>query len=130
WQPRCNVQFQPKRLRRCYLCLGRKPAPYAFVALTPPRTALACFGPLSGPRQAREAARRLNDWFRLRDCPQKQVMVFADQREIFPLLLTPGCIRHDIGNCVGPCAAACTQDEYRFHLEGARDFLEGKDKSP
>jgi excinuclease ABC subunit C len=129
-QPRFNVQGQPRRHRRCYVCLGRPPAPYAFVANKPTRTALACFGPVPGVRQAREAARRLNDWFRLRDCPQKQTMIFADQKELFPIQLTPGCIRHDIGNCLGPCAAACTQPDYSFHTQAAREFLEGTDASP
>ena len=130
WQPRFNVQGQPRRQRRCYLCIGRRPAPHAFVASTPPRTALACFGPVPGARRAREAARRLNDWYRLRDCPQKQPMIFADQRELFPLQLTPACIRHDIGNCLGPCAAACTQPDYAFNVQAVRDFLAGKDDSP
>jgi excinuclease ABC subunit C len=130
WQPRFNVQGQPLRHRRCYVCLGRPPAPYAFVVGKPTRTALACFGPVPGVRRARQAARCLNDWFRLRDCPQKQPMVFADQRELFPVLLTPACIRHDIGTCLGPCAAACTQPDYGFHVHAAHDFLAGKDRSP
>jgi excinuclease ABC subunit C len=129
-QPRFNVAGQPRRQRRCYLCLGRPPAPYAYVVTKPPSKALAVYGPLPGVRQARESARRLCDWYRLRDCPQKQVMVFADQRELFPVLHTPGCLRHDIGNCLAPCAAACTQPEYAFHVEAARDFLDGKDRSP
>src|SRR5262249_26811429 len=32
WQPRFNVQGQPKRKRRTLVCLGRRPAPYAFLA--------------------------------------------------------------------------------------------------
>jgi excinuclease ABC subunit C len=130
WQPRFNVQGQPRRHRRCYVCLGRRPAPYAFVVPRPTRTALACYGPVPGVRRAREAARRLNDWYRLRDCPQKQTMVFADQRELFPVLHTPGCIRHDIGSCLAPCAAACTQPDYAFHTQAALDFLDGKDRTP
>jgi excinuclease ABC subunit C len=130
WKPRFNVAGQPRRQRRCYLCVGRRPAPYAYVVTKPPNNAIAVYGPLSGVRKAREAARRLCDWFRLRDCPQKQVMVFADQSELFPLTLTPGCLRHDVGNCLAPCAAACTQQEYAFHVAAARDFLDGKDRSP
>jgi excinuclease ABC subunit C len=130
WQPHFNVQGQPRRHRRCYVCLGRRPAPYAFVAGEPTRTALACFGPVPGVRRAREAVRRLNDWFRLRDCPQKQTMVFADQSELFPVLHTPACIRHDIGTCLGPCAAACTQPDYGSQVQAAHDFLDGTDESP
>ncbi len=130
WQPRHNVQGQPKRRRRVYVCVGRRPAPYAFATASPPKTAFACFGPVPGARQAREAVRRLNDWYRLRDCPQKQEMVFADQSELFPVVRAAACLRHEIGNCIGPCAAACTQADYAFHVRAALDFLEGKDSTP
>jgi hypothetical protein len=29
-------------------------------------------------------------------------MIFADQRELFPVVLAPGCLRHDIGQCLAP----------------------------
>jgi excinuclease ABC subunit C len=112
------------------VCIGRRPAAYAFTAAKPPATATAAFGPVPGARKAREAVRRLNDWFRLRDCPQKQTMVFADQKELFPIALAPGCIRHEIGQCLAPCAAACTRAEYAFHVEAAVDSLNGKDHTP
>jgi excinuclease ABC subunit C len=130
WQPRYNVQGQPRRRRRCYVCLGRGPAPQVFLAPRPPKTAQHCYGPVAGAGQAREAVRRLNDWFRLRDCPQQQSMIFADQRELFSLPRAAGCIRHEIGNCLGPCAAACTQEEYAGNHQAARAFLEGRDTSP
>lgn len=130
WQPRFNVQGQPKRRRRVYLCLGRKPAPYAFLASTPPATAFAVFGPVSGVGRAREAVRRVNDMFQLRDCPHAQDMVFADQRELFPVLRAAGCIRHEIGTCLGPCAAACSKADYAARVETARRFLDGLDAAP
>src|SRR5262249_38389065 len=85
WQPRCNVQGRPGRRRYVYVCLGRRPAPYLFLAAHPPGTAMAAFGPVPAGRRAREAVRRLNDWFRLRDCPQAQEMVFAEEVELFPI---------------------------------------------
>lgn len=130
FRPRYNVQGQPRRQRRCYVCVGRRPAPYAFVAAKPPATATAAFGPFAGMKRVRDAVRRLNDWYRLRDCPQSQTMVFADQAELFPVVRAPGCIRHDIGHCVAPCAAACTRQEYAFHVQAALDFLHGKDTTP
>jgi excinuclease ABC subunit C len=130
WRPRFNVQGQPRRRRRWYVCVGRRPAPYAFLAGRPPAKAVAVFGPVPAGRTAREAVRRLNDWYRLRDCPQAQEMAFADQRELFPLPRAPGCLRHEIGSCVGPCAAACTRDEYHKHVEAALGFLNGADASP
>jgi excinuclease ABC subunit C len=130
WQPRFNVQGQPKRRRRVYVCVGRRPAPHAFLARRPPSTASAAFGPVPAGWTAREAVRRLNDWYRLRDCPQAQEMVFADQGELFPVLRAAGCIRHEIGNCLGPCAAACSRADYRMNVQAALAFLEGRDESP
>lgn len=130
FQPRFNVQGMPRRTRRCYVVVGRRPAPYAYVVTKPPRSALGCFGPFPGIGRTREAVRRLNDWYRLRDCPQAQTMVFADQAELFPLDRTPGCLRHDIGHCLAPCAAACSRQDYAFHARAAIDFLHGKDTTP
>ena len=84
WQPRFNVQGRPGRRRHNYVCIGRRPAPYAFLAPRPPATAFACFGPIPAGHRAREVVRRVNDWFQLRDCPQSQEMVFADESELFP----------------------------------------------
>src|SRR5919204_1285873 len=67
WQPRHNVQGQPRRRRRVYVCVGRAPAPYAFLAGQPPRRALRCFGPVPGARRASESVRQVNNWFGLRD---------------------------------------------------------------
>ncbi len=130
WQPRFNVQGQPRLRRRVYVCVGRRPAATIFLAQQPPRTALAGFGPVPAGFQAREAVRRLNDWFQLRDCPQSQEMTFADQPQLFNLPLTPGCIRHEIGNCLGPCAAACTRDDYAAQVQAVLAFLRGDDDSP
>lgn len=129
WQPRFNVQGQPRRHRRCYVCVGRRPAPYAHVVTKPPRHG-ECFGPVPGLGRARQAARRLNDWYRLRDCPRPQRMRFAGQKELFALELAPGCLRHEIGQCLAPCAAECSRREYGFHVEAVLDFLKGKDRTP
>src|SRR5918911_1545998 len=41
WQPRFNVQGQPGRRRRTYVCVGRRPAPYVFLTARPPARVLA-----------------------------------------------------------------------------------------
>jgi excinuclease ABC subunit C len=130
WQPRCNVQGRPGRRRLSYVCLGRRPAPYAFLAGRPPSTALASFGPVPAGRRAGEAVRRINDWFRLRDCAQAQEMVFADQGELFPVVRAPGCLRYEIGTCLGPCTGVCTRAAYRDQVRAAQAFLAGTDDAP
>lgn len=129
WQPRFNVAGQPRRKRPAWICLGRRPAQHVFVSLRVPSTAVAAFGPVPGGVRAREAVRRLNDLYRLRDCPQPQTMTFADQRDLFPVPLAAGCLRLEIGTCLGPCAAACSQQEYSVQVRAARGFLDGSDLS-
>ena len=127
WRPRFNVQGQPKRRRRTLICLGRSPAPYAFLARRAPASVVAVYGPVPDGPTAREAVRRLNDLFRLRDCPQSQEMIFSDQQELFPVLRAAGCLRYEIGTCLGPCAAACSHADYEGRLDAARRFLDGTD---
>jgi excinuclease ABC subunit C len=129
WRPRYNTMGQPGRGRPIYICLGRQPAPYVFLAHIPPRASRSVFGPISAGPKASEAVRRLNDCLRLRDCPSHQTMIFADDRELFPLERSPGCIRFDIGTCLAPCAAACTREAYRKQARAAQRFLSGRDTS-
>ena len=130
WRPVGNVQGQPQRFRRTYVCLGRRPAPYVFLSRQPSRHNIASWGPVFASKQSREAVRRINDWFGLRDCPQPQEMVFADQGELFPVLRTAGCIRLELNACVGPCAAACSEAQYLERVQGARRFLDGANLEP
>jgi excinuclease ABC subunit C len=130
WRPRLNVQGQPNGRRHTFVCLGRQPAPYAFLARTPPRDVQAIFGPVRAGEPAREAVRRLNDSCGLRDCSQAQEMVFADQRELFPVLRSAGCLRYEIGTCLGPCTAACTRQAYADRVRAAHAFLAGTDLGP
>jgi excinuclease ABC subunit C len=130
WRPRFNVAGKPHQGQHTYVCLGRAPAPYAYLVRRPPARAVATFGPIrAGPRAA-EAVRRLNDWFRLRDCPQAQAMIFADEADLFPGDRAAGCLRLELATCLGPCAGACTRDAYAKRVRAARRFLTGEDMTP
>src|SRR5262249_44674603 len=130
FRPRYNVQGQPGMRRYSYVCLGRAPAPYAYVTREPTGKETAWFGPVVSAARAGEAVRRLNDWFRLRDCSQKQRLCFSDQPELFEIDRTPGCLRFEIATCMGPCAGNCSRDEYGAQVRAARAFLEGKNLEP
>jgi excinuclease ABC subunit C len=129
FRPRFNVLGQPGNRRYIFICIGRPPAPYAFATQDPTGKELAVYGPLVGAAKVRDAVRRLNDAFRLRDCSQQQTMRFAEQRDLFALELAPGCLRYDIGACLGPCAGFCSQRDYAKNVNKAREFLDGKDRS-
>jgi len=43
---------------------------------------------------------------------------------------TPGCIRHEIRKCLGPCVGGCTAREYDEKVGLVRAFLDGNDDAP
>ncbi|HEV3417822.1 MAG TPA: GIY-YIG nuclease family protein [Pirellulales bacterium] len=125
WRPEFNVLGQPGRFRRCYVCLGRGPAPYAYVAPQPNDRTERAFGPVPSRQRLLDAVRQVNKWFRLRDCPERVAMVFADQLELFSADRRPQCTRFELGTCPAPCAAGCTSRDYLANLAAANGFLAG-----
>jgi len=39
---------------------------------------------------------------------------------------TPGCLRYEIGKCLGPCIGVPREDEYLARVKQAREFLDGE----
>lgn len=129
FSPRWNVQGVPQRQRPVYLCLGRSPA-YFFLAAVPPPECIGVEGPFFGAARMRSAVDCLNKVFRLRDCSEKQLFHFAEQLQLFDLEHRPGCLRLEVGTCVGPCAAGCTRSEYDQQVNAAESFLDGFNQEP
>lgn len=125
--PRFNVLGRPGMQRYHYLCLGKSPAAYIYIARRPTGGELAAYGPLVSREWSGEAARRLNDWFKLRDCPQTVPLAFSDQAELFEIDRSPKCLRLELGTCAGPCVAACSRKEYGVGVRAAKAFLDGRD---
>ncbi|MDE0865226.1 MAG: GIY-YIG nuclease family protein [Rubripirellula sp.] len=129
FSPRWNVQGVPQRQRPVYLCLGKNPALF-FLAAIPPPNCLGVEGPFYGAARMRTAVDALNKVFRLRDCSEKQVFHFAEQLQLFEMEHRPGCLRLEVGTCVGPCAAGCTRSEYDEYVSAAESFLDGFNHDP
>lgn len=130
WRPRFNVQGQPGRVKRAYVCLSDGPAPRLQLLSQPTRRARRCFGPIPGNRRARDGVRRLNHLFELRDCPADTPLHFSDQRELFPRAIAPLCLRHDLGSCPAPCAAGCSTGDYDRRVADVLAFLRGTNVAP
>lgn len=128
-RPRFNVLGVPGLQRHHYLCLGRSPAPHVYISNSPTGKELGVYGPLVARGNSTVAVRRLNDWFKLRDCPQIVPMTFADQPALFPEVLSAKCLRFELRTCVGPCVAACSRKEYSAGVRAAKAFLDGRDSS-
>ena len=128
--PRWNVQGVPKRQRPVYLCLGRGPAPQFFLSPKVPSDYVSLQGPFFGAKRMNVAVDALNKVFGLRDCSQKQTFQFAEQLSLFDVEHRPGCLRLELGTCLGPCAAACTRGEYAKQVNAAESFLDGFNDEP
>jgi excinuclease ABC subunit C len=129
FSPKWNVQGVPKRQRPLYLCLGRTPA-YFFTSATPKENCIGVEGPFYGAARMRLAVDSLNKVFKLRDCSVKQVFNFSEQMQLFEMDYRPGCLRLEVGTCVGPCAAACTRGQYDAQVNAAESFLDGFNDEP
>jgi excinuclease ABC subunit C len=126
FRPRCNVQGQPGRVRRGYLCFDRSPAPRAFLSPTLPPSIEHCYGPLLIGRRMRRAVERLNTVFQLRDCSDDVPMYFADERLSSDVPIEPLCTRFDIGLCLAPCAGRCDRSQYDAAVLAAVELIEGR----
>jgi excinuclease ABC subunit C len=132
FRPRFNVAMKRDARHYAFIRLTRGPAPRLQVVRgAGSEDGGVYYGPFNGAQRVGEAVRELSDALGLRDCGNDVRMHFADQAELFQLAYrTPGCIRHEIRKCLGPCIAACTEGEYRERLALARAFLEGSDDGP
>jgi len=132
FRPRLNVMMKRDARHYAFIRITRGPAPkFQVVRSAGTDEHGTYFGPFHGALQLEEALRELNDALGLRDCRADQRMYFADQVEL-PVAppRTPGCIRHEIGRCLGPCVAATTVGEYQARFDVARQFLDGADDAP
>ncbi|HEX5442176.1 MAG TPA: GIY-YIG nuclease family protein, partial [Pirellulales bacterium] len=125
WRPRFNRRGMPDRRGRAYICLGRPPALYAYLAASPGRTAEKVFGPVRAGRRTQRALAIVNDLLQLRDCPEPVTMVFRDQAELFGELRQPRCLRYDLGACLGPCFGGCSRRQYAAHVRQAAALFDG-----
>jgi excinuclease ABC subunit C len=128
-RPRFNVLGLPGLQRHHYVCIGKSPAPYIYITNKPTGNELGVYGPLVTRWHTDDAVRRLNDWFKLRDCPQTVPLAFSDQPELFPQDRSAKCLRFELGNCLGPCAAACSRKDYGAGVRAAKAFLDGRDRT-
>ncbi len=129
FQPRFNVQGIPRRQQAIFVCLGKAPAEQFFVSRRPEPTAVISLGPIQGAARANRAVEVLNRHYRLRDCSTNQPCSFSEQLQLFEIELRPGCIRLEIGSCLGPCISACSRQQYAAQVDKAKALLAGEDSS-
>lgn len=131
-RPRYNVAMKRDARHHAFVRVSRGPAPRFHVVRSAGTDETGTYyGPFRGALQLEEALRELNDVLGLRDCRLDQPMYYADQTDLLPPSAhTPGCIRHEIGKCMGPCVGAVREDEYLARFRAAKEFLEGAHDAP
>ncbi len=131
-RPRYNVMMKRDARYHAFVRVSRGPAPRFHVVRGAGTDETGTYyGPFRGALQLEEALRELNDVLGLRDCRLDQPMFYADQPDLLPLpSRTPGCIRHEIGKCLGPCVGAVREEEYLTRFRAAKEFLEGQHDAP
>jgi excinuclease ABC subunit C len=131
FRPRYNVAMKNDGRNYSFIKLTRGAAPKLLVVRgASGEDADIYYGPFVGAQRVEEAVRELNDALMLRDCRVDLKMFFSDQTELFQLARTPGCIRHEISKCLGPCVGGCSASQYLERVALARAFLDGSDDSP
>jgi excinuclease ABC subunit C len=132
FRPRFNVAMKRDARNYCFIKITKGPAPKLVVVRGAGHDdSSAYYGPFMGATGVGDAVRELNDVLGLRDCAVDQRMHFADQPELFDIMpRTPGCIRHEVKKCLGPCVGGCTVAQYDARLNLARAFLDGTDDGP
>jgi excinuclease ABC subunit C len=131
-RPRLNVSMKRDARHYAFIKVSRGAAPKLLVVRgAGSEDGGVYYGPFVGAQRIGDAVRELNDALGLRDCSLDQKMYFADQVDLFGTpTRTPGCIRHEIRKCLGPCIAACTVSAYLERVAMARAFLDGADDGP
>ena len=129
-RPRFNVAMKRDDRNFVFIKLVKSPAPKLMVVRGASDDSAPHYGPFQGAQAVNEAVRELHDVLSMRDCSLDTRMHFADQRELFQIARTPGCIRYEVKKCLGPCVGGCTQKEYHERVALARSFLDGHDDGP
>jgi excinuclease ABC subunit C len=132
FRPRLNVAMKRDAMHYSFIKLTRGSAPKLMVVRgASADDASVYYGPFVGAQRVGEALRELSDALMLRDCKSDMRRHFSDQQELLQLLpRTPGCIRYEIGKCLGPCVGGCSVSEYESRVALARSFLDGSNDGP
>lgn len=155
YRPHFNAMMVTDEWPRAYVALTGGPVPGLRVV---PRSddprAEALFGPFRAVSRLRDAVRALAETTGLRDCTLDDAAETARTRTLWfntdafgstsarrshariaPLKVpsrtrAPGCLRHDLGSCMGPCIGAGDGVAYRAQAATVREFLEGRSREP
>lgn len=131
-RPRRNVALMRDARNLCFIKITGGIAPRLAVVRGPGTDDMAIYyGPFLGAMKVSESVRELSDVLGLRDCTLDRKMQFSDQTDLFSVApRTPGCLRYELGRCLGPCIAVPSSRDYMERVRLARAFLDGTNDGP
>jgi excinuclease ABC subunit C len=129
-RPAYNVRGNLRRGRLSFVTLTGDPAPRLRVTEQTQGRGAFYYGPFAARGRTADAIRALGDLLGLRDCSDRTPIRFEDQPSLFDAPLAAACIRHELGTCLGPCAARCSVAAYAGAARRAADFLDGRAAHP
>jgi excinuclease ABC subunit C len=129
YRPVFNVRMNRSR-RTAFVKISPGPAPKIYVGTAPGPEGTRHYGPFTGVGRLKEGVRTLNDLLGLRDCAARMPMAFPEQGDLFSATQHALCMRHDLGHCLGPCAALVTEKDYQDRIEAATALLEARSIAP
>lgn len=146
YRPHFNTMMVMDEWPRAYVALTGGPVPgLRVVDRSDDPSAVALFGPFRRVSRVREAVRALAEATGLRDCTLEDAVRGTGSARGSALWFTadpatrpkgvgrvraPGCLRHDVGTCAGPCIGAGNPLLYREAANDVRTFLEGRSDVP
>jgi excinuclease UvrABC nuclease subunit len=126
-RPRYNSAMNTDESPRGYVAVTRAPVPGLRVLhRSDDPDADVLYGPFRRLSMLADATRALAEATGLRDCtaPASTLGFVPNARR------APGCLRHELGSCPGPCVGAGTAADYARRAAMARDFLAGRSTAP
>ena len=143
YRPRFNRMMVSDDWPRGYVALTGGAVPGLRVV---PRSdhpaAIAMYGPFRRVAELRESVRALADTMQIRDCTLEDAarrttaLWFANDPDHAVTAATstrtrvPGCLRHALNTCAGPCIGEGDSTRYRAQVHMVREFLEGQSDAP
>lgn len=143
YRPRFNRMMVTDDWPRGYVALTGGAVPgLRVVPRSDHPSAIAMFGPFRKVAELRESVRALADTMQLRDCTLEDtsrrttMLWFANDPDHAVTSATstrtrvPGCLRHALHTCAGPCIGEGDSAHYRAQAQMVRAFLEGQSDAP
>jgi len=146
YRPHFNTMMVMDEWPRAYVALTGGTVPgLRVVARSDDPSAVALFGPFRRVARVRDAVRALAEATGMRDCTLEDTVRGSGTSRGSALWFStdptakpkssarsraPGCLRHDLGTCAGPCIGAGNPLLYREAADDIRTFLEGRSDVP